>query len=119
MTKTNKFYDRHFFLYAKYHYEQENILDDTVALQAQYTGSLPEASLLRPALEKLHTLVFEKFILEKDCNQTLRYKTVMAGLAGKEMRATLSFLYSCLAMVKVANLPDLGKPDPNVLPLKK
>lgn len=118
-------YNRHFYLYAKYHYHQGNLLEDLKRLLANYCGINVEQLSTKDVIEKLISLIYPH--LNEYKFRELILLVVLGDpyqLKGTPDTDTLySFIHkslSVLRFVETKDIPfDLGEPDCNVLPLAK
>lgn len=109
--------DRHFYLYAKYHYLKKDIKEDLKRLVQNRCGGIFKISnrdliLVMLTITKNHVEnkeQFEVFML----GMLTRFDEKDTGL--------IAFLKQCLyrlAWLDIKEIPfDLGKPDENILPL--
>jgi hypothetical protein len=105
--------NRHFYLYAKNHYQIDDVFRDMKVLQGNYCGMSLEYISDRDILNKLLSLAYLHINnLQQFVDFTLRF----AGQADIRWKIQV-----CLSVLMTAEVKDiyyeLGEPDPNILPL--
>lgn len=125
-TKMNEY--RHFFLYAKYHYEETDVLEDMKKIQANWSGCEPEdiyPSDIISVLSKLaykyiikHEYLFNEFIKNIDPDKDIWW-TKKTDDRPQYMRT----IEACLSVLRFRSVDEiegsLGEADPNILPLSE
>ena len=124
---------RHFYLYAKGHYQFTNNIDDLRILQGEYCGIDPEHIRVVDVLDHLLRLAY------KHLNSEFSFVEFMSDLLpinnwkfiNKEdmddIKLELVMIKKCLSILRFASVMDkdkniilnLGKADPKILTLKK
>ena len=115
--------DRHFYLYAKGHYKETDVVEDLKAvvsersnIDAKYVRVYEIASTLLSLTRKhISEVGFERFML--DLAPENRWK-----IGAEEYDDYWTALFkNCLSVLRfvVPERMNLGEPDPDVLPLKR
>jgi len=116
--------DRHIILYAKGHYRQQNPIDDLKKILSERNGIEPRYIDMRDIFQKLSSLAW--YFINKESDfidfvSLLNPKNAWQHCHSKEYEFIL--ISKCLSVLRfqlVDNIPfELGKPDPNILPLIK
>jgi hypothetical protein len=108
--------NRHFYLYAKNHYQQDDMMEDLRAIMASYanirSGSVRDWYIL----EKLLKLAY--LHIEND-QQFVKFVTSSFEVPADS--ATIAMIKACLIVLMFAKVKDiyyeLGEPDPAILPV--
>jgi hypothetical protein len=116
---------RHFYLYAKCHYKQTDIVEDLKKIAGNYTGSSPEServsdimSILDDAMNDLFKNVPDSF---KKFSQVFLRNTVEQRGFNCEIRSShLAYIHTCMNIMGDAKVSEingeLGEDDYNILP---
>lgn len=114
--------NRHFYLYAKYHYQETNLFEDLKIILAHYCGIDKKYLKERDIIGKLSELagthlnisIFRTFIDNMWCPPYMENTEISI------MEALCRELLRILRFRTISEIPfELGKPDSNVLPLAK
>ena len=110
---------RHFYLYAKHHYEATWPLDDLKKIAADFSG-VPENMITEKALYEI--LIPEVWKQINNSGNPLNHfrEFVYFLLENLRVESSLKRLMPILHMLQMAEIKhigDLGEPDPDLLPL--
>lgn len=109
-------HDRHFYLYAKGWYQEDDITLDLKILLGRYCGMSPNKLSNSDVTHKLLGLV-EKHISNR---HNFKEFVIRVFLTQGVMAPFIQECLTVLAMVKNKDLGfELGDPDPKILPLKE
>jgi hypothetical protein len=117
---------RHFYLYAKGHYKEDNIITDIAKLQADYCGLIDYKPAELFAYGVFHLIE----IVIPHMKKEVHAKTIFNNLLddnlwriGAKVEDSMHIKYakaslSLLAFLKVSEIDgELGEPNPKILPL--
>jgi hypothetical protein len=110
--------DRHFYLYAKNHYQNRNMVEDLKTIMAKYSGLKTEDVVTGYVVEKLLELAYYHINTQREFTTF-----VMSILEVPTNDTVYGVIKACiveLAMTKVVDIPfELGEPDPEILPVSQ
>ena len=110
---------RHFYLYAKHHYEDTWPLEDLRKIAADYSG-VPENMITEKALWEI--LIPEVWNQIKNSGNPLNHFKEFVYFLLENLRVESSLkrlmpILHMLQMAEVEHIGELGDPDPEILPL--
>jgi hypothetical protein len=113
--------ERHIFLYAKYHYQQNSVIEDLKKILSERSNIDAEYITFDDILIVLFSIVFNYIKTEYrflELFQDIFRRTEIYKQTSRE--AVIESFLSVLRFIKVKDIPfKLGEADPNILPLKE
>jgi hypothetical protein len=110
--------NRHFYLYAKNHYQIDDVFHDMKVIQGNYCGMPPQYISDRDILNKLLSLAYLHIVVDEGSGfqQFVSFTLKFAGQPDIRWK-----IQACLSVLMTAEVKDiyyeLGEPDPGILPL--
>ena len=110
--------NRHFYLYAKNHYQIDDVFYDMKVIQGNYCGMPPQYVSDRDILNRLLSLVYLHVVIDRDSGLQQFVSFTSKFGANDDLRWKIQ---TCLSVLMTAEVKDiyyeLGEPDPGILPL--
>jgi len=116
---------RHFYLYAKSHYKQNDIVEDLKKIAGNYTGSSPESEKVSDIMTILTDAMNDLFkndpnAFRKFSDVYLRNTVELRGFNCEIRSSHLAYIHTCMNIMghtKVCDIEgDLGEDDYSILP---
>lgn len=109
--------DRHFYLYAKGHYEQRDVVRDLIKIQAHRCGIEERYLTLANVNITLIDLAYNHIKSKGHFAHFIERISIYINAGGFQVAIAQTCLLT-LINIKTIDIPfDLGEPDPNILPL--
>lgn len=116
---------RHFYLYAKGHYKETNIIEDLKKIAGAYTGSSPESERLSDIMSILTDIMNDRFkgVANSFDMFSSKFLQNTSDFDLKTWNTTprspqMAYIHTCLEIMgwhTPSNVEELGEPDYTIL----